>query len=98
MRKILFLMSVLFMIVLAGCSSGKKSQTPASLRDEPESSSSKGYFARERERKRQHEKEFRDTSRRMNQDHFNVMPWEGNRYNPRSERLHENNSDTIFRF
>ena len=97
MRKILFLMSALFMIVLAGCSSGKKNQVPASLRDE-EKSSSKGYFARERERKKQYEKEFRDTGHRMDQDHFKVMPWDGKHYNPRSERLHESRSDTIYHF
>ena len=98
MRKITLLMSVLFMILLAGCSSTKKNQGPASLRDEPESSSSKGYFARERERKRQYDQEFRDTRRRMDQDHFKVMPWDGKHYTPRSERLHESRSDTIYHF
>ena len=98
MRHLSLLMSVLFMILLAGCSSGKKDQVPASLRDEPKSSSSKGYFARERERKKRYEKEFRDVKRPMDQDHFKVMPWDGKHYNPRSERLHESSNDTIFRF
>ncbi len=98
MRKIPLLVSVLFLILLAGCSSGKKQQVPVSLQNEPKSESSKGYFARERERKKRYEKEFRDTSRPMNQDHFKVMPWDGKHYNPRSERLHESNNDTIFRF
>ena len=98
MRHLSLLMSVLFMILLAGCSSGKKDQVPASLRDEPKTGSSKGYFARERERKRRYEKEVRDVKRPMDQDHFKVMPWDGKHYNPRSERLHESSSDTIFRF
>ena len=97
MRNTLLVIPILFMILLAGCSSGKKKQTPVSLQDQPKSSS-QGYFARERERKRRYEKEFRDTSRPMNQDHFRVMPWEGKHYSPRSESLHESSSDSLFRF
>ena len=47
------------------------------------------YFARERERKRQYEREFKDVRRPMNQDHFQVFPLQGKYYTPRSEQLHD---------
>ena len=96
MRKILTA-AVLLMLLAAGCSSGKKQQVPVSLQN-GQKTQSKSYFARERERKQRYEKEFRDTSRPMNQDHFKVMPWDGKHYSPRSERLHENTSETLFQF
>ena len=54
-------------------------------REEP----SQSFFAREREKRREHEREFRDVRRPMNQDHFQVLPTHGKNYTPRSERLHE---------
>ena len=50
---------------------------------------SKSFFAREQERRREHEREFRDVRHPMNQDHFQVLPTHGKHYTPRSERLHE---------
>ncbi|MBQ9337369.1 MAG: hypothetical protein IJS14_08750 [Lentisphaeria bacterium] len=97
MRKILLLLSVLVLILTAGCSTGKKHQTPASL-PKDDGPKQKGYFAREREKKQRYEREFRDASRPMDQDHFRVMPWHGDHYNPRSERLHDNNKDSLFSF
>ena len=54
-------------------------------REEP----SKSFFAREREKRREHEREFRDVRRPMDRDHFQVLPTHGNNYTPRSERLLE---------
>jgi len=50
---------------------------------------SKSYFEREREKRREHEREFRDVRHPMNQDHFQVLPTRSGNYTPRSERLHE---------
>ena len=97
MRKILTAVTVVIVLLAAGCSTGKKQQVPVSLQN-GQKTQSKSYFARERERKQRYEKEFRDTSRPMNQDHFKVMPWHGPQYSPRSERLHDNTSDSLFRF
>ena len=64
--------------------SGKFMQNERS-REEP----SKSFFAREREKRREHEREFRDVRHPMNQDHFQVLPTHGRNYTPRSEKLHE---------
>ena len=85
-------------MLIAGCSSGKapKSSAPSGkfMQNEQPShqssdSSSKNYFARERERRREYEREFKDVRRPIDQDHFKVMPWHGKHYSPRSEQLHE---------
>ena len=96
MRKVFQCCLTLGMIVLllAGCRTGKekKQSSPKgfmegdSSRTEP---ASKNYFAREREKRQQYEREYKDVSRPMNQDHFKVMPWKGKYYTPRSERIHD---------
>lgn len=96
-----FLMTAL----AAGCSSGKDQKSSSGKFMENESAgktgSSKSYFARERERRRQYEREFRDVRRPMDQDHFKVMPWSGKHYAPRSEQLHESSREadnSLFKF
>ena len=56
---------------------------------------------RERERRRQYEREFKDVRRPMDQDHFKVTPWSGKHYAPRSEQLHESSREpdsSIYKF
>lgn len=109
MRKIvcvlLFIVSAIGL--LSGCNSaGDRKRQPQGrfMENDPGrtvSGSSKNYFARERERKRQYEREFRDVRRPMNQDHFQVMPWSGKRYAPRSESLHDSSleeNNSLFKF
>ena len=85
-------------LLIAGCSSGKKQKSSAPsgkfMQNEQPSkhssgSSSKGYFARERERRQEYEREFKDVRRPIDQDHFKVIPWHSRHYEPRSEQLHE---------
>lgn len=96
-------------LMIAGCSSGKEQKSSAStgkfMQNEQPSkqsgSSSKGYFARERERRLEHEREFKDVRRPIDQDHFRVIPWHGKHYSPRSEQLHESSREpdsSLFRF
>ncbi len=105
MRKISFaglLLTVSLLAAAAGCSSGKEQkkktpEQPAYMKE----SSGKSWFARERERREEYERNFRDTGRRMNQDDFKVTPWSGKHYQPRSERLHESslqNDNRLFNF
>lgn len=103
---------LLFALFLTGCRSGKKDPSPAPSGKFMEHDSgrsvagngtgeSKNYFARERERRRQYEREFKDVRRPMDQDHFKVMPWHGKHYTPRSERLHESSLEadsSLYRF
>ena len=96
--------------LMAGCSSGKgqKSSAPSGkfMQNEPSSkpsssSASKSYFAQERERRREYEREFKDVRRPIDQDHFKVMPWHGKHYSPRSEQLHESSREpdsSLFKF
>ena len=66
-----------------------------------QSGSSKGFFAKERERRREYDREFKEVRRPMNQDHFKVLPWDGKYYSPRSERLHESSREadsSLFKF
>ena len=88
--------------LIAGCSSGKEQKSSASpgkfMQNEPpvqqsSDSASKNYFARERERRREYEREFKDVRRPIDQDHFKVMPWHGKHYSPRSEQLHESSRE-----
>ena len=101
---VFFLVPVILSAVLltAGCSSGKKQKSSAPSgkfmeneqpKQQQADASSKGYFARERERRKEHEREFRDVRRPIDQDHFKVMPWHGKHYSPRSERLHESSRE-----
>ena len=96
----------MILILLAGCRSGREKKQPPPkgfmagdpARTEP---ASKSYFASERERRKEHEREFRDVRRPMDQDHFKVMPWHGKHYESRSERLHESSREpdnSLFRF
>ncbi len=109
--QVFFLVPVILSAVLltSGCSFGRKqkSSAPSGKFMENEQSkqqadaSSKGFFASERERRKEHEREFRDVRRPMDQDHFKVMPWRGKHYESRSERLHESSREpdsSIFRF
>ena len=88
-------------LLFAGCSSGKqqKSSAPSGKfmqNEQPSqqsSASSKSYFAREREQRREYEREFKDVRRPIDQDHFKVMPWHGKHYSPRSEQLHESSRE-----
>ena len=84
--------------LIAGCSSGKEQKSSASsgkfMQNERPSQrssdpTSTNYFARERERRRDYEREFKDVRRPIDQDHFRVIPWHGKHYSPRSEQLHE---------
>ena len=99
MRKVFEGCLILGMILLlSGCrSGGDKKQSPPKgfmegdpARTEP---ASKSYFAREREKRRQYEREYKDVRRPMNQDHFKVMPWKGKYYTPRSESLHDSSRE-----
>ena len=66
-----------------------------------EGSSSKSFFEREQEKRREHEREFRDVRHPMNQDHFQVLPTRGKHYSPRSEMLLEsgrNPDSSIYSF
>ena len=107
MRKISLFSLILSGLLLAGfssgCQSGKKKKeqtvTPAYMKEEPNALQT--YFRREREKKQQYERDFRDTRRPFDQNQFQVMPWHGKNYAPRSERLHENslqNDNRIFNF
>ena len=108
MRKITVFFLIPFVMAAAaltgGCSSGKDQKSPSGRFMENRSSgesSSDNYFTRERERRRQYEREFRDVRRPMEQDHFKVMPWGGKHYSPRSEQLHESSREpdsSLFRF
>ena len=91
--------------LIGGCNSGKDRKSSSGKFMENSSSgnspSSSNYFTRERERRRQYEREFRDVRRPMEQDHFKVMPWGGKHYSPRSEQLHESSRESdssLFRF
>ena len=96
--------------LISGCSSGKeqKSSAPSGKfmqnekpSQQSSSSASKSYFARERERRREYEREFKDVRRPVDQDHFKVMPWHGKHYSPRSEQLHESSrqpDNSLFSF
>ena len=109
---VFFLVPVILSAVLltSGCSSGKKQKSSAPSgkfmeNEQPKKQqsdpSSKGFFASERQRRREHEREFRDVRRPMDQDHFKVMPWHGKHYESRSERLHESSREpdnSIFSF
>jgi len=109
---VFFLVPVILSAVLltAGCSSGKKQKSSASSgkfmeneqpKQQQADASSKGFFASERERRKEHEREFRDVRRPMDQDHFKVMPWHGKHYESRSERLHESSrqpDNSLFSF
>ena len=88
----------LLLILFAGCKSGKKENNDAPkggfMQNDPiRTGASRDPFAREREKRRQYDQEFRDTRRPMNQDHFKVMPWHGKYYTPRSETLHESSRE-----
>ena len=92
-------------VLIGGCSSGKDQKAPSGKFMESSSSgksrSSDNYFTRERERRRQYERDFKDVRRPMNQDQFKVMPWGGKHYSPRSEQLHESSREpdsSLFRF
>ena len=96
-------------LLMAGCRSGKAQNSSAPsgkfMQNGPASkqsdSSSKGYFASERERRREYEREFKDVRRPIDQDHFKVLPWRGKHYSPRSEHLHESSlepDNSLFRF
>ena len=105
MRKytVLMVMAILAAVgLISGCRSGKDRKAPSGKFMQNESSgSSKSYFAREQERRRQYEREFKDVRRPMNQDHFQVSPWRGKHYTPRSERLHESSREpdsSIYKF
>ena len=97
---VFFLVPVFLSAVLltSGCSSGKKQKSSAPSgkfmeneqpKQQQADASSKGFFASERERRKEHEREFRDVRRPMDQDLVKVMPWHGKPYESRSERLHE---------
>ena len=86
------LIAVLIGLLSCSCKSTEKQKAPSGkfmqnerTRVEP----SKSYFAREREKRKEHEREFRDVRRPMNRDHFQVLPTHGRNYTPRSERLLE---------
>lgn len=91
--------AVVFALLLSGCFSGKKEKAPQGKFMQNDSSrkssgSSKSYFARERDRRRAYEREFKDVRRPMDPDHFKVMPWSGKHYSPRSEKLHESSLES----
>jgi len=99
--------AVLIPVVLAaaglfsGCSSGKGRAPSGKFMQNDSSAPSQSYFARERERRRQYEREFKDVRRPMDQDHFKVTPWSGKHYTPRSEQLHESSREpdsSIYKF
>ena len=80
--------------LISGCSFGKDRNAPSGKFMQKDSSApSKSYFAGERERRRQYEREFKDVRRPMDPDHFQVTPWSGKHYSPRSERLHESSRE-----
>jgi len=88
------LIAVQLCLLSSSCKSNKnESKAPSGnfMQNEPsrEGSSTKSFFAREREKRREHEREFRDVRRPMNQEHFQVLPTHGKDYTPRSERLLE---------
>ena len=92
MQKLMTCVLALMLICFSGCSSVKNKNTPEGgfMQNDPSRTGASGnYFAREREKRRQYERELRDTRRPVNQDHFKVMPWHGKSYTPRSETLHE---------
>ena len=87
------LAAVLLCLLSASCKSGKNESPPPSGKfmqnERTQAGSSKSFFEREREKRREHEREFRDVRRPMNRDHFQVLPTHGKNYTPRSERLLE---------
>ena len=87
------LIAVLICLLSCSCKSNKNEpKTPSGKfmqNDRSREGSSKSYFAREREKQREHEREFRDVRRPMNRDHFQVLPTHGKNYTPQSERLLE---------
>ena len=96
---------ILFCGVSSGCHSGREPQPGKGKfmesESRPASGASKGYFAREQERKRRYDREFKDVRRPMNPDHFQVTPWSGKHYSPRSEGLHESGREensSLFKF
>ena len=97
----LILTGCLLAVTVSGCSSTGKKPKPEEPAYMKEKSSSKSFFARERERRAEYERNFRDTRHRMNQDEFKVMPWSGKHYQPRSEKLHDaslQNDNRLFNF
>ena len=110
MRKVilagnLILTGILLCAGLSSCHSGGKRKSSGGnfMEKDPgrTEGSSQNFFSREREKRRQYEREFKDVSRPMNQDHFRVTPWSGRHYSPRSEELHDatrSENNTIFKF
>ncbi len=104
MHKFMAVNLILLLVLFSGCSSGKKQTAPKGgfMENDPvRTEASKNYFEREREKRREYEREFKDTRRPMNQDHFKVMPWGGKHYSPRSESLHDASREpdsSLFRF
>ncbi|MBO4632351.1 MAG: hypothetical protein J5858_10545 [Lentisphaeria bacterium] len=96
---------ILSCCVSSGCRSSREPDPPQGKFMQNDSSrtpeKSKGYFAREQEKKRRYDREFKTVDRPMNQDHFKVMPWQGKHYQPRSEGLHDSSREensSLFKF
>ena len=99
------LIAVQLCLLSSSCKSTEKKQKAPSGKfmqnDRTSEEPSKSFFAREQEKRREHEREFRDVRHPMNQDHFQVLPTHGKHYTPRSERLHEasrNQDSSLFSF
>ena len=89
--------------LISGCHSDRKSAGGNFHENDSSrtSGSSKNYFARQQEKKRRYDREFKDVLHPMNQDHFQVFPWGGKHYSPRSESLHDSSREedhSIFKF
>ena len=91
--------------LISGCRSGREQKSAEGKFHEDDSSrtsgSSKNYFVRQQEKKRRYDREFKDVRHSMNQDHFQVFPWGGKHYSPRSESLHDSSREedhSIFKF
>ena len=104
-RNILPASAILICLLCTSCSSDKTEQKAPSGKfmqnDSTRTDNSKNYFARERERRREYDREFKDVRYPMNQDHFRVIPWHEKHYTPRSEKLHESSrepANSIFSF
>lgn len=92
------LIAVLICLLSCSCKSNKNEPKAPSGKfmqnERTQAGSSQSYFEREREKRREHEREFRDVRHPMNQDHFQVLPTHGKNYTPRSERLLESGRDS----
>ena len=96
MHKFMAVNLIFLLVLFSGCSSGKKQKAPEGgfMQNDPaRTQPSKSYFEREREKRREYDREFKDTRRPINQDHFQVMPWGGKHYSPRSEKLHDSSRE-----